>query len=118
MKKTFIAMVLSLLMIATVQAAEIDFVSPLAGVDGDTSGWSVDDTTADLGTNQWSLLGGTANVNAFSDGTDGILTHKGIRGIGIKGGTGFLLGLLPLSWAILVNSHRTIHKIFFPEDRI
>ncbi|RLG55630.1 MAG: hypothetical protein DRN88_05405, partial [Candidatus Hydrothermarchaeota archaeon] len=63
----------------------ISFVQPLSGVDGDTSGWSTDDTMVNLGTNNWSLLNGTATVTGYRNGGSGILTHRGTRGLGVSG---------------------------------
>ena len=56
----------------------------LQGVDGNTSGWSNGGSNlVNLGTSNWSLLGGTAGVVA-DDGK--ILTQQGPRGLGIAGG--------------------------------
>ena len=62
----------------------VSFVQPLSGVDGDTSGWSTDDTVVNLGVSSWSLLGGTGTVAGYIDG-HGILTHRGTRGLGVHG---------------------------------
>ncbi len=51
----------------------------LQGVDGDTSGWSSDDTVKNLKTFNWSLLGGQAALQS----TGGKLGHKGSTGIGV-----------------------------------
>jgi hypothetical protein len=73
------------------QGEEISFIQyasageTLQGVDGNTSSWSADGSMANLGTNSWSLLGGTAWVNAYRGDDDGILTHRGTRGLGIFG---------------------------------
>jgi len=66
--------------------SEISFVQPLTGVDGDTSGWSMNDTEKNLGTNTWSLLGGTATVNGYKNGSSYNLTHRGTRGLGVIAG--------------------------------
>jgi len=59
------------------------------GVDGvsqaNPNGWSTNDNMVNLGTNHWDLLGGTADVNAYKNGQTGDLTHRGTRGLGIKG---------------------------------
>jgi len=66
--------------------SEISFVQPLIGVDGDTSGWSTGDNMVNLGTNTWSLLGGTADVTGYKAGvTSPQLTHRGTRGLGVYG---------------------------------
>jgi predicted ribosomally synthesized peptide with SipW-like signal peptide len=56
------------------------------GVDGDTSGWSTDNSEVNLGTNTWSLLSGSANVYGYRNGGDKNLTHRGTRGLGVAGG--------------------------------
>lgn len=99
MKKLVIALfvvVMSLSMASTSQAVvvsdPISFINPLVNVDGDTSGWSTDTTMVNLGVSTWSLLGGTADVTAYSDTSAvkapalGSLTHRGIRGLGVFGG--------------------------------
>ena len=58
----------------------------LQGVDGDTSGWSHNNSMVSLGTFKWGLLGDTAEVVARVGGSRGILTHRGTRGLGIRGG--------------------------------
>jgi hypothetical protein len=71
--------------IAAAESVTIRFVQPLAGLDGDTSGWSTSDSMVNLGTDTWSLLNGTANVTGFRAGNPGSLTHRGTRGLGIDG---------------------------------
>ncbi len=55
-----------------------------AGVDGDTSGWSTNDSMVQLSTSSWPLLEGMASVYGYLDGT-GKLTQRGTRGLGIYG---------------------------------
>ena len=38
-----------------------------------------------LGTDNWSLLNGTATVTGYRNGGSGILTHRGTRGLGVSG---------------------------------
>lgn len=64
----------------------IRFTTPLEGVDGNTGGWSSDDSLVDLGASSWPLLGGTADVYAWSGSQPGKLTHRGTRGLGVRGG--------------------------------
>src|SRR3990167_6822801 len=52
----------------------------LQGVDGNTSGWSHNNSMVSLGTFKWKLLGDTAEVVARVGGSRGILTHRGTRG--------------------------------------
>ena len=56
-----------------------------AGVDSPT-GWSTNDSEVNLGTNTWSLLGGTATVYGYRSGNPYNLTHRGTRGLGVIGG--------------------------------
>ncbi len=62
------------------------YADSFAGVDGDTSGWSTTTTMVNLGVSHWSLLSGMASVDGYEDGNAGILTHRGIRGLGVYGG--------------------------------
>ncbi len=55
----------------------------LQGVDGNTSSWSVDRSLVNLGTRNWSLLGGDARIFARGGGN---LSHRGDRGLGVWGG--------------------------------
>ena len=70
---------------ATAPGVTVSFLyeDGFTGVDGDTSGWSTGDGVVDLGTS-WSLLAGTALVAGYDNG-DEILTHRGTRGLGVKG---------------------------------
>ena len=94
MKKTVFSItglvVCYFLFTGTVNANGLDcnlsFVQPLQGIDGDTSGWSTGDNVVNLGTSNWSLLSGTATVNGYRNGDPGVLTHRGTRGLGVKGG--------------------------------
>ena len=63
----------------------ISFVDPLAGVD-DTTGWSTDDNTAGPLAHSYDLLGHTATVAAFENGTERFLSHRLTRGLGVWGG--------------------------------
>ncbi len=66
----------------------ISFLSAdgLAGVDGGAiPPWSADNTTVNLGTSSWSLLGGEAVIQGFSNGSSSNLTHRGVRGVGVRG---------------------------------
>ena len=66
----------------------ISFLSAdgLAGVDGGAiPPWSADNTTVNLGTSSWSLLGGEAVIKGFTNGSASNLTHRGVRGVGVKG---------------------------------
>ena len=56
------------------------------GVDPDTSSWSTDGSTVNLGTNTWPLLGGSATVDGYLGGNAYNLTHRGVRGLGVAGG--------------------------------
>lgn len=91
-KKILAVLALFILMCSTqAKADQISFiwdppVDTFQGVDGDTSGWSHDDSMLSLGTNSWDLLGATAEVDANVNGLSGILTHRGTRGLGILGG--------------------------------
>ncbi len=91
-KKILAILTLFILMCSTrAKADQISFiwdppVDTFQGVDGDTSGWSRDDSMLSLGTYSWDLLGATAEVDASVDGLRGILTHRGTRGLGIRGG--------------------------------
>lgn len=63
----------------------IVFFQPLSNVDGDTSMWSTSDSMVVLpGAGHWDLLDGTADVDGYING-QGILTHRGTRGLGING---------------------------------
>jgi len=64
--------------------ADISFVDTLAGVDSPT-GWSTGDSTENLG-HSYSLLGGTATVAAFENGSTDYLSHRLTRGLGVQGG--------------------------------
>lgn len=55
------------------------------GVDNPT-GWSTDNSTVNLGTNSWSLLGGNTTVYGYKNGSVYNLTHRGTRGLGVAGG--------------------------------
>jgi len=68
--------------------SRISFLSEdsFAGVDGDTSGWSTNDSEKNLGTSNWSLLGSNAVVYGYKDGNAYNLTHRGTRGLGVAGG--------------------------------
>lgn len=68
--------------------SRISFLSEdsFEGVDGDTSGWSTGDSEVNLGTNNWSLLGGNAVVYGYKNGGTYNLTHRGTRGLGVAGG--------------------------------
>lgn len=88
--KNFVVVILFLLLTGTASADQISFiwnppVDTFQGVDGDTSGWSNNDSMVGLGTNQWSLLGGTAWVNGYDGASSGTLTQRGTRGLGIWG---------------------------------
>lgn len=94
LKKIIIAFVyvVSLLMIMDMAwASMISFIyypsegENLQGVDGDTSGWSSSDSMVNLGTSSWSILGGAASVNGYTNGSAGTLTHRGTRGLGVYG---------------------------------
>jgi len=69
---------------ASTMADIISFVNPLTNVDN-TAGWSTTDSLAYLG-QSYSLLGGNATVGAYVDVSDGLLTHRLTRGLGIYGG--------------------------------
>jgi len=71
--------------ICVADVSTISFVQPLSGVDGDTSGWSTTDSMVNLGTDNWSLLNGTATVTGYRNGGSGTLTHRGTRGLGVSG---------------------------------
>jgi len=68
--------------------SRISFLSEdnFEGVDGNTSGWSHNNSTVNLGTHTWSLLGGTATVYGYKNGSPYNLTHRGTRGLGVAGG--------------------------------
>ncbi|MHC5061270.1 MAG: hypothetical protein ACYTFK_09335 [Planctomycetota bacterium] len=58
----------------------------LIGVDGASiPPWSADNSTVNLGTSSWSLLGGEAVIKGFSNGSLNNLTHRGFRGVGVAG---------------------------------
>jgi hypothetical protein len=62
----------------------ISFVQPLDGID-DTTGWdTLPDSLMHLG-HSYSLLGGTANVSAWTNGTSDTLGHRIERGLGVWG---------------------------------
>jgi len=67
--------------------SNISFLSEdgFEGVDSPT-GWSTGDGMVNLGTNTWSLLGGTATVNGYKNGSPYNLTHRGTRGLGVISG--------------------------------
>jgi len=67
--------------------SNISFLSgdSFEGVDSPT-GWSTGDGMVNLGTNTWSLLGGTATVNGYKNGSPYNLTHRGTRGLGVVSG--------------------------------
>jgi hypothetical protein len=73
----------------TAQAAPtISFLAEdsLVGVDGGSiPPWSADNSTVNLGTSSWSLLGGEAVINGFTNGSSSNLTHRGVRGVGVSG---------------------------------
>jgi uncharacterized repeat protein (TIGR01451 family) len=71
--------------ICVADVSTISFVQPLSGVDGDTSEWSTTDSMVNFGTDNWSLLNGTATVTGYRNGGSGILTHRGTRGLGVSG---------------------------------
>ncbi len=85
-KKTILALCTVAILVVQAQATLISFLEEdsLAGVDGDTTGWSSNDSMVVLSTSTWSLLGGTAAVYGYIDG-ESILTHRGTRGLGIDG---------------------------------
>jgi len=66
--------------------SRISFAGPLEGVDDDTSGWSSNNSTVNLGQSTWSLLGGEATVYGYKNGTVHNLTHRLTRGLGVAGG--------------------------------
>jgi hypothetical protein len=69
-------------------APTISFLSEdgLTGVDGGSiPPWSADNSTVNLGTSSWSLLGGEAVINGFTNGSSSNLTHRGFRGVGVSG---------------------------------
>jgi len=66
--------------------SEISFIHPFSEVDGDTSGWSINDSEVNLGTCTWSLLSGSADINGYKNGSAYNLTHRGTRGLGVAGG--------------------------------
>lgn len=74
------------------RATAISFItkgslSGLLGVDAPTSAWSTNNSTKNLGTVMWDLLGGTAKVTGYINGTQpGNLTHRGTRGLGVHTG--------------------------------
>jgi hypothetical protein len=92
-KKILAVFVLFLIMVSRqAKADQISFIwdpavpETLQGVDSPApTGWSNSDSIANLGTNQWSLLNGAASVNAYDGKNNGILTHRGTRGLGIAG---------------------------------
>jgi len=63
----------------------ISFIQPLNGVDGNTSAWSDDSSTVNLGVDSWSLLGGSATVTGYTNSQSHSLTHRGTRGLGVHG---------------------------------
>jgi hypothetical protein len=87
LKMQILATILVGLMGSLVQATTISFLSAdgLAGVDGDTTPWSADNSTVNLGTSSWSLLGGNATITGFVNGSPKNLTHRGFRGVGVAG---------------------------------
>ncbi len=91
MKKILIifSLLVMSLMVVGVSADTISFLyeDGFAGVDGDTSSWSDDNGMVNLGETHWSLLDGKAEVLGYLNSqNDGILTHRGTRGLGIYGG--------------------------------
>jgi len=64
----------------------IHFVTPLRGLDGDTSSWSTGDNLVNLGTDTWSLLDGNASVTGYTrEKLSDYLTQRGTRGLGLNG---------------------------------
>ncbi len=87
-KKQILVTILVCLMCSLVQAnTTISFLDADAftGVDPDTSSWSNDNTKVNLGTSSWSLLGGEAVIKGFTNGSASELTHRGFRGVGVRG---------------------------------
>jgi len=69
---------------ADVSTISFLYEDSFTGVDSPT-GWSTGDNMVNLGTDNWSLLNGTATVTGYRNGGSGILTHRGTRGLGVSG---------------------------------
>ncbi|MDD5736910.1 MAG: hypothetical protein PHH20_01285 [Candidatus Omnitrophica bacterium] len=90
MKKAFILASIILMAAATASADQVSFVwnsggDTIQGVDGDTSWWSNSDSMVNLNTYYLSLLGGTAEGVGYDGLSNGWLTQRGTRGLGISG---------------------------------
>jgi len=91
MKRWIFAAVLSAFLVTPVMA-DISFVDShaLVGVDGSpltyggSTNWSTDGSTKKLD-HSYSLLGGTATVAAFENGSTDLLSHRLTRGLGVWG---------------------------------
>jgi len=67
------------------ECVDVVFTSPLENIDNDTSAWSTDNVTVDLGVSSWSILGGSGSVTAYKADQEHILSHLGTRGLGVYG---------------------------------
>jgi hypothetical protein len=92
MKRIVFITAMCAFMAAPAMADMISFVDshPLAGVDGTqlnyygTVDWSAGDGTENLD-QSYSLLAGNATVSAYVNGSDGLLSHRLTRGLGVVG---------------------------------
>ncbi len=87
MKKLITTCTVAVLML-TISGAEaavtISFVEPLTGVDNNNMAWDTDDNVNELG-HSYSLLGDTAEVSAWINGSSVNLSHRISRGLGVWG---------------------------------
>lgn len=90
MKKILILASIILMVSATASADVVSFVwnssgDTIQGVDGDTSWWSNNDNMVNLGSYYLNLLGGSAQAVGYDGASNGLLTQRGTRGLGIYG---------------------------------
>ena len=94
-KNTFLMLCITLMMLISISAASaiapptqtISFLQEdsFVGVD-DTTGFSTDDSTNNLGKSHLDILSSDGDVNAYQNGNAGTFTHRGTRGLGVQGG--------------------------------
>jgi len=90
MKKVLILASIILMVSAAASADVVSFVwnssgDTIQGVDGDTSWWSSGDNMVNLGSYYLNLLGGSAQAVGYDGTSNGWLTQRGTRGLGIYG---------------------------------
>ena len=69
-----------------------------------------------LGTDNWSLLNGTATVTGYRNGGSGILTHRGTRGLGVSGAEDDEVDSIDKLERLEITFD-TPHRVSYPEVR-